>query len=741
LRGEPIQVAERRTKRLTSPERFEIKQLIASGAVSAAEYPDLDEDVNGQPEIEQDIDIEVNEIEPSFLSGQTKVTLELSPVKIIKAPDGSLNRAALAGASLAKERRDLKKLEQSEQTEADNRDVNAAWIDPMAPRGDRQFASDVRLNKPQPAQPQWKAANKAVSYGRVTTMSIQEQRRSLPIYKLREQLVQAVRDNQILVVVGDTGSGKTTQMAQYLAEEGLLERGKLGCTQPRKVAAVSVAKRVAEEVGCRLGSEVGYTIRFEDVTSPDTRIKFMTDGMLLRELLIDPDCSKYSVIMLDEAHERTVATDVLFGLMKKACKRRPDLKLICTSATLDAEKFASYFWGCPIFTIPGRTFPVEILYTKEPEPDYLEASLITIMQIHLMEPEGDILLFLTGQEEIDTACEVLFERVKALGPQVPELIILPVYAALPSEMQSRIFERAPPGARKVVIATNIAETSITIDGIYYVIDPGFSKQNAYDPKLGMDSLIVTPISQAQARQRSGRAGRTGPGKCYRLYTEIAYRNEMLPNPIPEIQRTNLAHTILTLKAMGINDLIAFDFMDPPPAATMITALEQLYALGALDDEGLLTRVGRKMADFPLDPPLSKMLIKSVDYGCSEEALTIVAMLQAGGQVFYRPKDKQAQADAKKAKFHQPEGDLLTFLAVYNGWKASKFSNPWCFENFIQTRAMKTAQDVRKQLIGIMDRYKHQLVSCGNNFNRVRMAICSGFFRNAAKKGTFCNDQR
>lgn len=283
------------------------------------------------------------------------------------------------------------------------------------------------------------------------------------------------------------------------------------------------------------------------------------------------------------------------------------------------------------------------------------------MQIHLSEPKGDILLFLTGMEEIDTACEILYERMKALGPNVPELLILPIYGSLPSEMQSKIFDPAPSGARKCVIATNIAETSITIDGIYYVIDPGFSKQNAYDPKLGMDSLIVTPISQAQARQRSGRAGRTGPGKCYRLYTENAYRNEMLPNPIPDIQRTNLSSTILTLKAMGINDLIHFGFMDPPPMPTLITALEQLYALGALDDEGLLTRVGRKMADFPLDPSLAKMLIQSVDYGCSEECLSIVAMLQAGGQIYYRPKDKQAQADAKKAKFHQPEGDLLTLL--------------------------------------------------------------------------------
>lgn len=362
----------------------------------------------------------------------------------------------------------------------------------------------------------------------------------------------------------------------------------------------------------------------------------------------------------------------------------------------------------------------------------MDAALITVMQIHLSEPPGDVLLFLTGQEEIDTACEILYERMKALGPQVPDLVILPVYSALPSEMQSRIFEPAPSGSRKVVIATNIAETSITIDGIYYVVDPGFVKQNAYDAKVGMDSLIVTPISQAQARQRSGRAGRTGPGKCYRLYTEAAYRNEMLPNPVPEIQRTNLAYTVLTLKAMGINDLLHFDFMDPPPIQTLLTALEQLYALSALDDEGLLTRLGRKMAEFPLEPPLSKMLIQSVDLGCSEEILTVVAMLSVQN-VFYRPKEKQAAADQKKAKFHQPEGDHLTLLTVYNAWKASKFSNAWCFENFIQGRSMKRCQDIRKQLVGIMDRYKQDIISCGKNYNKVRRAICGGFFRHAAKK--------
>ncbi|KAJ1302636.1 hypothetical protein OPQ81_002953 [Rhizoctonia solani] len=710
----------RSAKRLTSPERWEIKQLIASGAVDASEYPNLDEDFNNphaKAEVEEELDVEVREDEPAFLAGQTKMSLNLSPVKIVKAPDGSLNRAALAGVSLAKERRELRQQEVNEQADSEARDFSTPWLDPMSQSDDKVFAQDTRGNI---------MGQKSERGSSVESRNLQQG------YDVWDKLVQAVRDHQILIVVGDTGSGKTTQMTQYLAEEGFAEHGKIGCTQPRRVAAMSVAKRVAEEVGCRLGQEVGYTIRFEDCTSPETKIKYMTDGMLQRECLVDPDMTAYSVLILDEAHERTIATDVLFGLLKKSAKRRPDLKIIVTSATLNAEKFSEYFFKCPIFTIPGRTYPVEILYTKEPESDYLDASLITIMQIHLSEPPGDILLFLTGQEEIDTACQILYERMKALGPQVPELIILPVYSALPSEMQSKIFDPAPPGARKVVIATNIAETSITIDGIYYVVDPGFVKQNAYDPRLGMDSLVVTPISQAQANQRAGRAGRTGPGKCYRLYTEVAFRNEMLPSPIPDIQRQNLSHTILMLKAMGINDLINFGFMDPPPAQTLLTALEQLYALSALDDEGLLTRLGRKMADFPMEPPLAKMLITSVDLGCSEEILSIVAMLSVQN-VFYRPKEKQAQADSKKAKFHQPEGDHLTLLTVYNGWKASKFSNPWCYENFIQARSMRRAQDVRKQLLGIMDRYKHDIISAGKDYNRVRRAICSGFFRNAAKK--------
>ncbi|KAJ1926647.1 DEAH-box ATP-dependent RNA helicase prp22 [Tieghemiomyces parasiticus] len=737
-----LQVEQRPTvKRLASPERWEIQQLIAAGVLDPREYPNFD-DENGLLNIEEneeELDIELKEEEPVFLRGQTKQSLQLSPIKIVKAPDGSLNRAALAGAALAKERREIKQQQVNDEMEAVPKDLNQPWVDPMPEPGERNFASDLRgiaatNGGGRDKDPEWKKTlfSKATSYGKVTDLSIQEQRRSLPVFKLRTNLIQAVSENQVLIVVGDTGSGKTTQMTQYLYEEGFAENGRIGCTQPRRVAATSVAKRVAEEMGVRLGQEVGYTIRFEDCTGPDTAVKYLTDGILQREILVDPLLQAYSVIILDEAHERTIATDVLFGLLKKTIRARPDLKLIVTSATLDAEKFSQYFFNCPIFTIPGRTFPVDVLYAKEPESDYLDASLVTVMQIHLFEPAGDILLFLTGQEEIDTSCEILFERMKALGPMVPQLIILPVYSALPSDMQSKIFEPAPPGSRKIVISTNIAETSVTIDGIFYVIDPGFVKQGAYDPKLGMDSLVVTPISQAQARQRAGRAGRTGPGKCYRLYTEAAYRNEMLPNTIPEIQRTNLANTVLTLKAMGINDLLHFDFMDPPPVQTLLTALEQLYSLNALDDEGLLTRMGRRMAELPLDPALAKMLLISVDLKCSEEILTIVSMLSVPN-IFYRPKEKQAVADARRAKFQQPEGDHLTLLTVFNGWKASNYSNSWCLEQYVQARSIRRSQDIRKQLLSFMDRYKHDMVSCGKNYTQVRRAICAGFFTHAAKK--------
>ncbi|KAI5296633.1 hypothetical protein KEM52_005215 [Ascosphaera acerosa] len=325
--------------------------------------------------------------------------------------------------------------------------------------------------------------------------SIEETRKSLPIYQYKEALIQAMADHQVLIIVGETGSGKTTQIPQYLHEAGYTKNGmKVGCTQPRRVAAMSVAARVAEEMGVKIGNEVGYAIRFEDQTSEKTVLKYMTDGMLLRELLTEPDLAGYSALMIDEAHERTVATDIACGLLKDIAKARPDLKLLISSATMDAQKFQKYFDDAPIFNIPGRRYPVDVHYTSQPEANYLAAAITTVFQIHITQGPGDILVFLTGQEEIEAAEQNLQETARKLGGKIPEMIVCPIYANLPSELQAKIFEPTPPGARKVVLATNIAETSLTIDGIVYVIDPGFVKENVFNPRTGMESLVVAPCS-------------------------------------------------------------------------------------------------------------------------------------------------------------------------------------------------------------------------------------------------------
>nr|XP_020667965.1 putative pre-mRNA-splicing factor ATP-dependent RNA helicase DHX16 [Pogona vitticeps] len=564
-------------------------------------------------------------------------------------------------------------------------------------------------------------------------LSIQEVRHSLPIYPYRADLLAAIAEHQTLIIEGETGSGKTTQIPQYLFEEGYTEKGmKIGCTQPRRVAAMSVAARVSQEMDVKLGNEVGYSIRFEDCTSERTVLKYMTDGMLLREFLTEPDLSSYSVIIIDEAHERTLHTDILFGLIKDIARFRPELKVLIASATLDTERFSTFFDDAPIFRIPGRRFPVDIFYTKAPEADYLEACVVSVLQIHVTQPQGDILVFLTGQEEIEACCEMLQDRCRRLGSKIAELLILPIYANLPSDMQAKIFEPTPPGARKVVVATNIAETSLTIDGIIYVIDPGFCKQKSYNARTGMESLIVTPCSRASANQRAGRAGRVAAGKCFRLYTAWAYKNEMEETTVPEIQRTNLGNVVLLLKSLGINDLIHFDFMDPPPHETLVLALEQLYALGALNHLGELTKLGRKMAELPVDPMLSKMILASEQYKCSEQILTIAAMLSVNNAIFYRPKDKVVHADNARMNFFLPGGDHLVLLNVYNQWVESGYSMQWCYENFIQFRSMRRARDVREQLEGLMERIEVDITSSEGDYIPVRKAITAGFFYHTSR---------
>ncbi|KAI1808991.1 P-loop containing nucleoside triphosphate hydrolase protein [Daldinia bambusicola] len=472
-------------------------------------------------------------------------------------------------------------------------------------------------------------------------LSIQETRKSLPIYKYRDEFIAAIDQYQIL----------TTQLPQYLHEAGYTKGGrKVGCTQPRRVAAMSV------------GNEVGYSIRFEDATSDKTILKYMTDGMLLREFMTEPDLAGYSALMIDEAHERTVHTDILLAL------------LLISSATMNAEKFA-------------KRYPVDIYYTPAPEANYLTAAITTIFQIHTTQGKGDILVFLTGQDEIEAAEQQLTDTARKLGNRVKELIICPIYANLPSELQSKIFEPTPEGARKVVLATNIAETSLTIDGITYVIDPGYVKENVYNPATGMSNLVV----------RSGRAGRVGPGKCFRLYTKYAYMNEMDESTTPEIQRTNLNSVVLLLKSLGINQLLEFEFMDPPPTESLIGALNQLFALQALNHKGELTKVGRQMAEFPTDPMLAKAVLAADKFKCVDEVLSIVSMLS------------EASALARNRFTVKEGGDHLTLLNIWNQW------------NFLQQRSLTRARDVRDQLAKLCERVEP-----------IKKALTAGFFPNAAK---------
>ncbi|KAF9639229.1 Helicase [Lasiodiplodia theobromae] len=576
--------------------------------------------------------------------------------------------------------------------------------------------------------------------------NILKTRRDLPVHAQRQMF----QSTQILVFVGETGSGKTTQIPQFILFDDLPQsQGKMvACTQPRRVAAMSVAQRVADEMDVALGEEVGYSIRFEDRTSSKTIMKYMTDGMLLREAMNDHNLSRYSTIILDEAHERTLATDILMGLLKEVVGRRPDLKLVIMSATLDAQKFQRYFNDAPLLAVPGRTHPVEIFYTPEPERDYVEAALRTVLQIHATEPEGDILLFLTGEEEIEDACRKInlegdeMIREADAGP----LKVYPLYGTLPPHQQQKIFEPAPPPrtpggrpGRKVIVSTNIAETSLTIDGIVYVVDPGFSKQKVYNPRIRVESLLVSPISKASAQQRAGRAGRTRPGKCFRLYTEKAFKGELIEQTYPEILRSNLSATVLELKKLGVEDLVHFDLMDPPAPETLMRALEELNYLACLDDEGELTALGRLASEFPLDPALAVMLISSPEFYCSNEILSLVALLSVP-QIFVRPASARKRADEMKDLFAHPDGDHLTMLNVYHAFKSDDAqANPkqWCHDHFLSYRALQQADNVRLQLRRIMERSEIELMSTPfedkKYYENIRRALVSGFFMQVAKR--------
>jgi len=580
---------------------------------------------------------------------------------------------------------------------------------------------------------------------------IQDQKLRLPIFQFKSQFVNQVSFNQVTVVVGETGSGKSTQMPQYLLESGVIS-GRIAVTQPRRVAAVSVAARVAEEVGCRVGEQVGYAIRFEDITGPSTIIKYMTDGLLVMECLKDPLLAAYDCIILDEAHERTLHTDVLLGIIKKAIRHRPELKVIITSATLDIKKFAEYF-DAPMVKIPGKVFPVTVKHLPRQEnykwmgsyrgfsqaphralwsrtnnsEAYINMAIEKVLQVHTenLSKTGDILLFLPGKEEVETACNMLANKS-------PDLKALPVYAALPFESQCEIFSGATPGTRKVIVATNIAETSITIDGILFVVDIGYFKESTYDK--GIDTLKVKVISKAQANQRMGRAGRTAPGICFRMYTQEDYDN-MHEVPKPCIHRIDFTTTALQLKAMGIGDICRFGFMDPPQPQRVKYALQRLRALGALDNSEMITTLGFQMSEFPLAPHLAKILLTAADMGCSDEVLTIVSMLSVK-YVFIRPhhkfRRKQKEADESKAAFNDEYGDHLTLLKVWRAWRGAGMSEAWSKDHYVHQKELERANDIRNQLVALMNLHGVPILSAGTYLSNIRKALSTGEPINVAR---------
>ncbi|XP_022094525.1 pre-mRNA-splicing factor ATP-dependent RNA helicase PRP16-like [Acanthaster planci] len=704
-------------------EKWETNRMLTSGVVTRVDFDEDFEEDNVKR-----THLLVHNIVPPFLDGRIVFTKQPEPVVPVRDTTSDLAQIARKGSLLVRkyrEQKERKKAQHKDWELAGTKLGNLIGIEKQDDKG----SEDVNYKSQQQFAEHMKEKTEAASDFAIKK-SLKQQREYLPIYAIRNELLNIIRDNPVVVIVGETGSGKTTQLTQYLHEDGYSKYGIIGCTQPRRVAAMSVAKRVSEEMGVALGEEVGYAIRFEDVTCEKTIIKYMTDGILLRESLRESDLDHYSAIIMDEAHERSLNTDVLFGLLREVVARRQDMKLIVTSATMDSDKFAAFFGNVPVFEIPGRTFPVDTMFSKTAVEDYVDASVKQAIQIHLQSSPGDILVFMPGQEDIEVTCDVIAERLGELD-NAPQLAILPIYSQLPSDLQAKIFQKAPDGVRKCVVATNIAETSLTVDGIMFVVDAGYCKLKVYNPRIGMDALQVYPISQANARQRSGRAGRTGPGQCYRLYTERAYKNELLVTTVPEIQRTNLANVVLLLKSLGVQDLLQFHFMDPPPQDNMLNSMYQLWILGALDNTGSLTPLGRQMVEFPLDPALSKMLIVAVEMGCSTEVLTIVSMLSIPS-IFYRPKGREEESDQAREKFAVPESDHLTYLNVYQQWKNNHYSSIWGNEHFIHVKAMRKVREVRQQLKDIMEQQGLNLVSCGTAWDIVRKCICSAFFHQGAR---------
>ncbi|KKA25208.1 ATP-dependent RNA helicase (Hrh1) [Rasamsonia emersonii CBS 393.64] len=614
--------------------------------------------------------------------------------------------------------------------------------------------------------------------------ALYEIRKKLPIFPHAEEIRQRLRTSNVMLLVGETGSGKSTQIPQFLVDEAWCRPknvkikqedgtkkdatvgGCIAITQPRRVAAISLARRVAEEMGTPLGnsspaSKVGYSVRFDTSTSPSTRIKYLTEGMLLQEMLHDPWLTKYSAVVVDEVHERGVNVDLVLGFLKKILSSKGEgrggvpLKVVVMSATADMESLLEFFNGdsakssndsnkdssdaangatdskksenqISVCHIKGRQYPVKVIYSPQPVNDFVDAALKVIFQIHYKEPlPGDILVFLTGQETVENLEYLVNEYAIGMDPALPKVLVLPLFAALPQAAQQRVFVPTPPRTRKVILATNIAETSVTVPGVRYVVDCGKAKMKQFRTRLGLDSLLVKPISKSAAIQRKGRAGREAPGQCYRLYTEKDYLALDDANT-PEILRCDLSQSILTMKARGVDDIMNFPFLTRPPREALEKALLQLLNIQALDETGKISELGLQIAKLPLTPPLGRVLLSAAEYGqsCLLDVIDIISCLSVEN-IFLNPtsEEKREEAENVRRDLFRREGDHLTMLATVQAYAAENVDRKaWAERHMVSHRAMQSVMDVRKQLIAqckqakLLDEKNNQSSNSNSNNN-------------------------
>ena len=526
---------------------------------------------------------------------------------------------------------------------------------------------------------------------------------ALPIYSKRDDFIALMATYQVCIVLAETGSGKSTQMVQYLQQAGFANGKLIGCTQPRKIAAVSLAKHVSSEMNCRVGELVGYKVGMRSRMGKQTEIVYMTDHCLLNECLKDRALESYSCVVIDEAHERSLYSDLLLGMLKKCLASRPDLKIVITSATINPDIFVRYFDGCPILRVSGRLFPVDVVW-KSPQDcsteDYVTEAVKKAMEIHRKGESvaGDILVFMTSGMETEKAVTMM-QNMKGSG----NTTILQLHGKLQPEEQQLVFQPTEQGKRKVVFATNCAETSITIPGITVIIDTGMVKEMKYDPKRNMKSLELTMINKSSAEQRKGRAGRTECGTCYRLYTEDEYTN-MPDSSLPEILRVHLGQALLTLINLGVEDPLTFDFVESPTTDALLKAMESLVDLQAVVD-GKLTDLGSMLAKFPVDPCLGKVILKGVEIGAGMEALVIAALSTVASNIFFRAgsQEEKSNADKRKVRFCHPRGDILTYLEVFKEWNsiAEQQKNAWCVKNSINAKSMRITRDTVKELLDVL----------------------------------------